>query len=443
MIVLMLCSTGLWAQDTLQLSLEKSLEIALSENPTIKIAGKEIERQEYVRKETLGNLYPSLAATGSYNYAAKKSTMDFGGQKISFEPTNTVAVVANLSLPLFAPTVYKTLKLNEEQMRAAVEAARASKITLVSEVKKAFYNILLAEQSLGVLRASETNITQTVDQTRSLFEQEMASEYDLLTAQVQLSNLQPTIMQTENSIRVAKQLLKMYLYLPQTTRIALSGSLDELMDEGNRQQAQLHADLSDNSDIRQLEIQENILNQQFKVSRASRYPTLAFVGSAQYMGRNKLSLGGGMPGEGDGTTLPTAAPVTWETFYPVSLGLQASIPIFAGWTRTNREKQIKNNIEQIRLQRDYLHENVDVQAKTALSDIMTARSQMRANEATITQAQRGYDIAKTRYYAGVGTILELNTAELSLTQARLNHSQSMYDYLSAEAEYTRILGKEF
>lgn len=441
MIALLLCTTGLRAQDTLRLNLEKSLEIALSENPTIKIADKEIQRQEYVRKETLGNLYPSLGATGSYNYAAKKSTMDFGGQKISFEPTNTVTVAANLNLPLFAPAVYKTLKMNEEQMRAAVESARASKITLASEVKKAFYNILLAEQSLSVLRASEANIGQTVGQTRSLFEQEMASEYDLLTAQVQLSNLQPTILQTENSIRVAKRLLKMYLYLPQEIEIALSGSLDDLMAGGQRPSTSLNPDLTENTDLKQLEIQESILSQQFKVSRASRYPTLAFVGSAQYMGRNRISFGDGM--SGGGTTLPTAAPVTWETFYPVSIGLQASIPIFAGWTRTNREKQIRNNIEQIRLQRDYLHESVDVQVKTALNDILTAQAQMRANEATIGQAQRGYDISKTRYYAGVGTILELNTAELSLTQARLNYSQSMYDYLSAEAEYTRILGQEF
>ncbi len=431
LIALMFASTGLRAQDTLRLDLPQALEIALSENPTIKIADKEIQRQEYVRKETRGNLYPNLSGSGTYNYAIKKSTMDFGGQKVSLEPTNTVVAAASLNLPLFIPSVYQTLKMNDEQMRAAVEEARASKITLVAEVKKAFYNVLLAQRSHEVLKASEENITQVVNQTQALFDQEMASEYDLLTAQVQLSNLEPTIIQTENSIRVAKDLLKMYLFLPQELEITLTGNLVELFKQNGLEGAGASMDLSGNSDLRQLDIQQDILRQQFKVLRTNRYPTLAFVGSAQYMGRNNISFGGDTGGK------------SWQNLAPMAIGLQASVPIFAGWTNVNREKQLRSNIEQVQLQRDYLAESVNVQAKTARNDIMTAQAKMAANQKAITQAQRGYEIARARYYADMGTILELNSAQLSLTQARLSLSQSSYDYLAAQAEYERILGNKF
>ncbi len=432
--LLLLASAGLRAQP-LDLTLEKALEIALSENPTIRIADKEIERQKYVRRETVGNHLPNLSASGSYNRSIIKSTIDAGnGQKFSFEPDNTVTGALSLSIPLFAPTIYSTLKLNDEQMRAAVEAARANRVTLVSEVKKAYYNILLAEQSLSVLLASEANITQTVDQTRALYEQELASEYDLLTSQVQLSNLQPTIIQTRNSIRIAQQLLKMYLSLPQEVEIAVSGTLDDFQ---NRVLAAstLSTDYSNNTDLRSLEIQESILNQQFKVARTQRMPTLSALSNFQVMGRDKISLSFGGAGE-------ETASKKFETMTPLSAGLQLSVPIFAGLTKVNRERQIRNNIEQLRLQREYLEQSVDVQVRTSLNNLMTAKAQMDANTKTIAQARKGYDIAQTRYFNGVGTMLELNTAELSLTQARLNYSQSIYDYLAAEAEYRKILGEE-
>ena len=67
---------------------------------------------------------------------------------------------------------------------------------------------------------------------------------------------------------------------------------------------------------------------------------------------------------------------------------------------------------------------------------------MIANKATIEQAQKGYDISRTRYDAGMGTMLEVNNAELQLTQAKLNYTQAIYDYLSAQADYDKLLGKE-
>ena len=78
----------------------------------------------------------------------------------------------------------------------------------------------------------------------------------------------------------------------------------------------------------------------------------------------------------------------------------------------------------------------------ALNDLLTARETMYAQELTVEQARKAYKISDTRYRAGAGTILELNSAQLSQTQAQLNFSQAIYDYLSAKAEYDRIVGRE-
>ena len=420
-VVLALClavmgSFGASAQ--MKLSLADAIDLALSENPTVKVAELEVQRFDYVKRQTWGNLLPQLSAAGSYQRSIVKSEMRGG---ISFGADN-----------LFAPQVYRTMKLNDTQMAAAVEAARGSRIALVAEVKKAFYNILLAEQSLEVLRESEATVQRTVDDTELQYSHGLASEYDLLTAQVQLSNLRPTILQTETSIRLAKLLLKMYLSIPEQVEIEVEGQLDGMRDEVLAGTDGLTDDVSQNSDLRTLELQEELLRRQLKVANASRWPSLGAFGSATYTG-NDMEPFMGM-GADDGPKF------FWTN--PITVGVQLSVPIFAGLTKMNKSREIKNQIAQIALQRTYARQQVDVQMRSALNDLLTARETMFAQERTVAQARKAYSISDTRYRAGAGTILELNSAQLAQTQAQLNYSQAIYDYLSAKAEYDRIVGRE-
>ena len=313
--------------------------------------------------------------------------------------------------------------MNDAQMATAVEAARASRIDLTAEVKKAFYNILLAEQSLAVLRESEATVQRTVDDTQVQYKHGLASEYDLLTAQVQLSNLKPTILQTENSIKLAKLMLKMYLSIPEDVEIDVLAGTDGLT-----------TDVTDNSDLRSLELQEEVLRRSLKAANAGRMPTLAAFGSASYTGNDMEPFNFG------GAAATDDSRYFWT--HPISVGLQLSVPIFSGLTKMNKSRELKNQISQLSLQRSYARQQIDVQVRSALNDLLTARETMYAQELTVEQARKAYKISDTRYRAGAGTILELNSAQLSQTQAQLNFSQAIYDYLSAKAEYDRIVGKE-
>lgn len=428
----------------LKLSLDEAIDLALSENPTVKVADLEIERYDYVRKETLGNLYPSLSVSGTYTRAIVKTEISKG---LSFGADNTIAASADIALPLIVPSVWRTARLNQIEMQNAVESARASRIDLVNSVKKGYYNILLAQQSLAVLKASEANVQQTVDDTRLQYEHGLASEYDLITAEVQLSNLQPSIIQTTNSIDVAKRLLKMYMSLPDNVDIELEGSLDDFRDAVLSGNDGLSTDISQNSALRQLDIQADMLEQQLKVAQTSRMPTLSAFGSVSISGNDMERLNfGAMTGGSDGSTsMPGTTESVKNSFYwqhPISAGIQLSIPIFSGFRNTNKLKQIRNSMAQLDLQRIYLQQSTEVEVRSSINDLLTARETMFANEKTVQQAQKAYDISNTRYKAGAGTILELNTSELALTQARLNYSQAIYDYLSAKADYDRIVGRE-
>lgn len=434
-----------------ELSLDKALEIALSDNPTIKVAGLEIERQDWVRKQTIGNLLPNVSVSGQYSYSIVKQEMAKG---LSFGADNSISTQASLSLPLFAPTVYETLKMNQTQLEQAVESARSSKINLANEVKKGFYNILLAEQSLVVLKESEKSIAETVANTEKMYAQGLASEYDLLSAQVQLSNLKPNIIQTENSIKTSKLLFKMYLGLPADANFTLVGTLDQMADQASVNTIPTDSvDISNNTDLRSLDLQAQMLNHQLKLTNASRLPTIAAFSNFIFSGNDNTMdfgsmMGGGMggPGAGSGSGSTGSGSTTkkeWWWQHPLSAGITISIPLFSGGRNLHKISEINNSLSQLSLQREYLRQSVNIQVENAFNSILTAREKMASNEITVRQAQKAYDIALVRYNAGTSTILELNSSELSLTQAKLNYSQATYDYLAARADYEKIIGQGF
>lgn len=464
---------------SLTLTLDQALEIALNDNPMIRVADLEIQRQDYVRKETVGNLLPSLSASGSYSYAAIKQTMSRSG--LTFGADNTVALGADLSVPLFVPAVYASIKMNRTQMEEAVESARASRLSLVNEVRKAFYNLLLLDESLEVLRESEALSQKTVDDTQRKVDAELASEYDLLTAQVQLSSLEPTIIQTEGAIEVAELYLHMLLSLPMEVEIELIGDLDEFAGR-TEENAYYSTDISNNSDLRSLDIQARMLENQLKVVNAQRMPTIAAFGQFSLYGNDMPEINFGDAGFGSmfpdidlakypdlvaGVTnalgpagmadlaglmgdlmggMGSSSSSTSHSFWwqhPLSFGVSISIPIFSGNKVNYQVRQTRIAIEQLQLQREYQEESLGMQVRTSISNLITARSKMAASRTSMAQAQKAYDITDARYGGGMGTILELNSAQLQLTQARLNYTQAVYDYLAAQADYEQIVGMDY
>ncbi len=437
-LTMVLTAVGVQAQGEtgrmLTLDLEKALEIALSENPTILVADMEIERFDYVRKETLGDHLPSLSAAGQYAFNIVKQEMARG---MSFGADMSASITGDLSIPLVVPAVYASLRLNRTQQALAVEQARSSRIELTNAVTKAFYQTLLLERSYEVLRESEATIAATVDNTREMYEAGLASEYDLLTAEVQLSNLQPSIINTSNSITISKQMLKMYLSIPEEMEIALEGSLAGHLGE-TWAVPDPAAALDGNSEIRQLDYQQTMVSQQIRLANAARLPVLQAYGSIVFSGQDQ-TLGFGLTPEGEMGILATPK---WWWQKPFSAGFQMSVPIFAGGRNTSKVKQLRNQVSQLEIQKDYLREAKALEARTAVNNLVSARETMTANEKTVAQAEKAYSIARTRFDAGAGTMLEVNQAQLNVTQSRLNHTQAIYDLLAARADYDRVVGAQ-
>lgn len=415
-------------QDSLHLNLDKVLEIALSDNPTIRIADREIQRKKYSKLEQIGGLLPTISADASYSRTLKKTRLAFNGQEpVEIGTDNSYNGGFNLSLPLIAPTLWKTIQLSQLDVELSMEAARSSKIALVNEIEKAYYQYLLTQDSYRVLQVSYDNTERNYKNITEKFKQGLVSEFDKIRSEVQLKNMQPQLVSTKNAIYLASLQLKVLMGVDVNEPIVFEGNL---VDFESNMYGEMLASLSDtllynNTDLKQLDIQYKQLEKTKMINRTLFLPTLSLTSNYSWM------------------TMANDFRFKDYRWFPNStIGLTLSIPIFQGGKNVQKQRQTRIEMGNLKLQRENLVRNLQLTINSSLSTMQTALEQLNYSKENIKQAEKAYMISEKRYEVGSGTLLEMNDAEVALTQARLAYNQAIYDYVAARSDLEMTLGKE-
>ncbi len=408
-------------ESPLVLTLDEALQVALSDNPTVKVADKTIEKKQYAKKGTYAALWPEIAASATYQRYIKKQTFHIMGQTMEVGTTNNVSAGVNAAMPLVNAQLWKSLKLSAMDVELAVEQARSSRIDMVEQVSKAFYQVLLAKDSYDVYKRVYDNAVENHRIIEKRYSVGQVSEYDFIRSQVSVANAEPNVFNAENSIVLALWQLKALLGVDLDKDIDCVGRLADYEVELNAQVEM--GDLSNNSTMKQLDIQSDMLEQALKIKRAANLPTLA------------LSIGYNF----------VAMDETMEVFHyqwnPYSVAaFSLNIPIFAGGKRRAEINQAKIDIETLQLQK----ENTERQLRTAMmsyySNMLTNVKQFHASSQTISQAKRGYEIAVKRYEVGGGTLVDVDNSQLAYTQAELSRSTAIFNYLTNQVSMAKVMG---
>ena len=323
-ILFMLIGGALSGKAQLALSLDECVRIALNENPSIKVQEMEITRVDYSRKEVLGQLFPSISLAGQYTRNLSLQTMymdtDAGTMAIKMGSDNTHSGGFQASIPLVVPQLWKSIKLNENQILQNVEAARANKLSLVNQVEKTYYALLLAQDSKRVIEENHATAKLNADIFQKKYDLGAASEYDVLRANVAVSNLEPSILEAENSINALLLQLKVLMGMDVRTDIMPSQQLSDFRGEMYERVMSntLGADttLTNNTSLKALDLQTDYLKKVLDVQKMAWYPTL--TGSASVMWH---SMNNGSPISG----------FRWSR--ASNVGLTLAFPIFQGGQR--------------------------------------------------------------------------------------------------------------
>ena len=408
------------AQDTLRITLQDAVRIALSDNPTIKVAGQEILLKKEARREAYAGLFPEASLVGSYSRAIKKQSFAMMGE---VGTDNTYSGGLSVSLPVFAPALYKSISLTSTDVNLAVEKSRASRLDMVNQVTKAFFQLLLAQDSYEVLLKSYKQSEDNYNVVKAKYEQGTVSEYDKISADVQMRSLKPTVVSARNGVNLANLQLKVLMGMESDVKVAVEGNLkDYEMSMFTRQAMPRPDNLINNSTLKQLELNALQLKQTLKLQYTNFMPTLS--ASFQYMY----------------TSMNDNFKFKEYDWRPYStIGLNLSIPLFKGSNFTQL-KQTRIQMKQLEENRINTERQLTMQATSYLDNMAASTEQVVSNKEAVFQAEKGRTIAEKRYEVGKGTILELNSSEVALTEAQLTYNQSIYDYLVAKADLDLVLG---
>ena len=421
LVAVALCAFGFAkAQDTqaekniLTLTLDKALEIALVENPTIKVAEEEVALKKVASKEAWQSLLPEASIAGSVDHTIKAAEMKLNDNvfKMGQDGSNTANAGLSINLPLFVPGVYRAMSMTKTDIELAVEKSRASKLDLVNQVSKAYYQLMLAQDSYEVLQGSYKLAEDNYNVVNAKYQQGTVSEYDKISAEVQMRSIKPNLISAANAVTLAKLQLKVLMGITADVEIKINDSLTnyETAMFANQLREE-NVNLDNNTTMKQLDLNMKLLEKNVKSLKTNFMPTLSMSFSYQYQSLYNPNI--------------NFFNYNWSN--SSSLMFNLSIPLYKASNFTK--------VKSARIQMRQLDWNrIDTERQLNM--------QIVSNKENVMQAKKAVVIAEKRYDVGKGTVLELNSSQVSLTQAQLTYNQSIYDYLVAKADLDQVLGKE-
>ena len=416
------------AQNTLTLTLDKALEIALDENPTIKVAAEEIALKKVASKEAWQSLLPEASLNGSLDHTIKAAEMKLNDMsfKMGQDGTNTANAGLSINLPLFAPAVYRAMSMTKTDIELAVEKSRASELDLINQVTKAYYQLMLAQDSYEVLQGSYKLAEDNFNVVNAKYQQGAVSEFDKISAEVQMRSIKPNVISAANAVTLAKLQLKVLMGITADVDIKTDDNLTnyESMLFANQLKEE-DMSLDNNTTMKQFELNMKLLEKNVKSLRTNFIPTLSMSFSYQYQSLYNPNI--------------NFFDYTWSN--SSSLMFNLSIPLYRASNFT-KVKSARIQMRQLDWNRIDTERKLNMQVVSYRNHMTASSEQVVSNKENVMQAEKAVQIAGKRYEVGKGTVLELNSSQVSLTQAQLTYNQSIYDYLTAKADLDQVLGKQ-
>ena len=424
------------AADTLPapkiITLEQAIQIALSENASVQVADMEIARTGYSRKGTYSSLFPTISGSASFQRTIKKQVMymDFAGMSgsdgIEVGRWNTYSASVAASMPLVNAQLWESLRISDKDVELAVEKARGSRLETVTQVKQAYYTCLLARDARDVYRSVYDNAMVNLKLTEQKYAAQKASELDLTRAKTAVANAVPNVYDSESSVFLSLWQLKAVMGVDLDENIDIAGNLSDFAGDMVYEEPADGLSISDNSSMRQLEIQAEQLAKTVKMQQYANIPTLSlsFSYSLNAM-TNDFNF----------------SEYKWSPYSYV--GLSLSIPIFAGGKRSSAIKQAKVQAGELDVQRREAERQLQIAIRQYLNTMDTYGKSYGAAQSAVQTATKAYDIAVKSYNVGRSTLTDLSDSQLALTQAQLSVSQAIYNYFVAKANLEQTLGCDF
>ncbi len=456
------CAAGsAWAQETGEVySLQRAIQVALANSHDIYAAEEGLRFASQQVREAWSNVFPDLSANASYQRNLRVQEVFLPARffdpdappealtPVRFGSDNTWQAGLSFNQPLFEFDVFIGVGAAGRFRSLETERVRGTTQSVVTTVRQAYLDALLAEEDRRLTENSIERVRQTLAETQGLNRAGLASNYDVLRLEVQLANIEPNFRRAQNALDSRRRTLLIEMGMEPETPIQLEGRLNDL-DIGSRDandeanalllgasglpvEAELRFDelyqlaLRRRTDLRQQRLNINLEESRRASQKAEYYPTLSLFSNYTVLAQE------------DGS--PTFFGTPQQRTTSAVTGFRIEVPVFRGFSRDARVQQTNATLRQNEALLERLEKEVESELRTVLANLEEARLRVRSQGRAVQQAGRGFEIASVEYREGVGSQLQITDAEVALRESEFNYARAVYDYLIARAQLDAIAG---
>lgn len=421
-----------------ELSLDRAIELAVANNEDLKKAGEDklIARERV--KEARGAVIPKISGSYSYSYTIDMeypSSMMGGGTNGAGGEYQAQAAqysggsaASSMSLGLlgltdhshtFSLTASQTLFTSGRVMnfyRAATAGSSAADLSytrkkrdLALQVQEAYLNSLMTREVLEIARASLENTRGDHEIILQRYREGLGSEFEVMQHEVELNNRRTGLITAENNYTLAKNYLKVITGIELETDLTLTDSYNESFPRLEFEKI-LNAMLENEPSLQALEEVTNVNRYLWKAYKADYFPLVAAFGNATYMGySNDL-----VPGSDD-------------FGHSYLAGINVSIPIYEGGVKNAQKNLAFRDYNKSKLDLAKVRKLLTIDLQNAYLAYLASQREMESAKSTVSLATKAYELAQLRYKTGLGSLTELQDAELAFTEAKLFLSKTLRD----------------
>jgi outer membrane protein len=443
------------------LTLEQAVTTALESSYDLRDARMGLEVAEEQVSEAWSLLYPTIDASAGYtrNLSVASNFLPaviFDPEAdpselipVRFGSDNVWTTSINIEQPLFKPGVFVGVGAASRFKNFERENVRGRTQAVVTRVRVSYYSLLLAQEQTRLVQNSVDRVRQSLDETEALNKAGLAADYDVLRLQVELANLEPNLLRARNAVSQSERELSIELGSESSDQIRVAGSLADIDlddraanspenrqilafsawvdEEGVSPEGLQNMAQNDRSDLRSLDLMEQLRQSEMKLEQVQYLPEIVLFGTYAITAQEN-----GSPDFFGESSMQRA--------YARQAGVRVTWPLFSGFSKDARIDQKRASLRQAQAQTRLARSRAESEVETLWDQVGEARERAGGQRLAVRQANRGFEIASAQYREGLGSQLELTDSEVALRQSEFNYAQAVYDFLVAQANLDQAVG---
>jgi outer membrane protein len=401
-----------------ELSLQDCIKLTLVNNKMLQSIVQEKEVARGGELQSYSAILPSLSLT--YDYLRKDKVGSLG--PITFGDVDNYTAGLRVSQPIF----------DGGSMIAQVNAARLFSLMTDETVRStvqdvlylamhAYHDVLLNQHLLEISEDAVKSSQAHLDSVRVKRKGGVASDFDVLRAEVELSNFEAELIKNKNTINISKANLLKIMGVSQDSEVSLTDELVYVPEEISVEQA-VGTAFNNRPDLLTGELDIKYQKELLNVARSQYWPVVS-----GYYERSFAK-----PDPHNGTL------IDWG--YIWNAGISVSFPVFDGFAREGNIIQQKARFKQAQINLIDAEETTLFEITKALLSIHDAREFVQSQRLNLTRAEEGLRLAEVGYREGTNTQVEMIDAQSALTEAKANYYQSIYTHIIAKLDLQKAMG---